>query len=118
MLRVSWVGCLVFYLFVLGTDWLIDALDPSHASLWPPLYLFLADIYSHPSSQRATTSSSHHASHFTTSSSPPPQNPITLDELTAFLRKLLNIAFTLYWREDRVNVLESLVPEGSGRALW
>ena len=29
MLRVSWVGCLVFYLFVLGTDWLVDALDPS-----------------------------------------------------------------------------------------
>jgi ubiquitin-protein ligase E3 C len=24
-----------------------------------------------------------------------PRNPLTLDELTAFLRKLLNIAFTL-----------------------
>jgi hypothetical protein len=31
MLRVSWVG-FVFYLFVLGTDWLIDPLDthPTH----------------------------------------------------------------------------------------
>jgi len=34
-----------------------------------------------------------------------------LDELTLFSRKLLNIAFTLYWREDQTNVQEGGVPE-------
>jgi len=53
-----------------------------------------------PSSQWATTNSSHRP--------PPtaPPNPLTLDKLTAFSRKLLNIAFTLYWREDQTNVQE------------
>jgi ubiquitin-protein ligase E3 C len=32
--------------------------------------------------------------------------PLTLDELTSFLRKLLNIAFTLHWRKHQVNVRE------------
>jgi ubiquitin-protein ligase E3 C len=29
-----------------------------------------------------------------------PHNPLTLDELTSFSRKPLNITFTLYWGED------------------
>lgn len=39
-----------------------------------------------------------------------PRNPLTLDELTLFSRKLLNIAFTLFWREDQTNVQEGGVP--------
>lgn len=39
-----------------------------------------------------------------------PRNPLNLDELTSFSRKLLNIAFTLYWREDQTNVAEGKVP--------
>lgn len=35
-----------------------------------------------------------------------PRNPLSLDELTEFSRKLLNIAFTLYWR----NIQEGGVP--------
>jgi len=40
------------------------------------------------------------------SATPAPRNPLTLDELTSFSRQLLNIAFTLYWREDQTNVQE------------
>jgi ubiquitin-protein ligase E3 C len=119
VLGVLWVGsCLVFCLFLLGINWLVDALDPSHASSWPPL-LFLADLYSQSlltmGDDEFFSSTTSHSS--TTSSPPPPQNPLTLDELTAFSRKLLNIAFTLYWREDQTNVLEGLVPGGL-RLKW
>jgi ubiquitin-protein ligase E3 C len=53
----------------------------------------------------------------TTTTPPTPQNPVTFDELTALSCKLLNIAFTLYWREDQTNVLEGLVPGGL-RLKW
>jgi ubiquitin-protein ligase E3 C len=39
-----------------------------------------------------------------------PRNSLSFDELTSFSRKLLNIAFTLYWREDQTNVQEGGVP--------
>jgi ubiquitin-protein ligase E3 C len=42
------------------------------------------------------------------------RNPLTLDELTGFSRQLLNIAFTLYWREEPAG--ESGVP-GMGTAF-
>jgi hypothetical protein len=42
-------------------------------------------------------------------SSTAPRNPLTLDEVTAFSRKLLNIAFTLYWRDDQINVQKGVV---------
>ena len=45
-----------------------------------------------------------------------PRNPLTLDELTVFSRKLLNIAFTLYWREDP-NSAQETVP-GMGQVKW
>lgn len=38
------------------------------------------------------------------------RNPLTLDEITVFSKQLLNIAFTLYWREDQTNVQDSCVP--------
>ena len=121
MLGVLWVGVSPVLssisFFLLGINWLIDASDPSHASSWPPL-LFLADLYS----QSLLTMGddeffSSTASHSTTSGPPPPKNSLTLDELTAFSRKLLNIAFMLYWREDQTNVLEGLVPGGL-RLKW
>jgi ubiquitin-protein ligase E3 C len=31
-----------------------------------------------------------------------PRNPLTLDEITSLSRKFLNIAFTLFWREDQM----------------
>ena len=46
-----------------------------------------------------------------------PRNPLLLDELTEFSRKLLNIAFSLYWREDSANVQEGSVP-GLGDVKW
>ena len=39
-----------------------------------------------------------------------------LDELTAFSRRLLNIAFALYWREDPASAQEA-VP-GLGQVKW
>ncbi len=45
-----------------------------------------------------------------------PRNPLTFDELTGFSRKLLNIAFTLYWRDDP-NSAQETVP-GMGQVKW
>lgn len=39
-----------------------------------------------------------------------PRNPLTLDEITSFSRKLLNIAFTLFWREDQIVAQDGCVP--------
>lgn len=96
--------------------------NPEYASAWPP-FLLLVELYtqtlltmgddeffsssgsaggrggfilgrsSGPSSLAAAASAS-------ADSAPPPRNPLTLDELTTFSRQLLNIAFSLYWRED------------------
>ena len=54
---------------------------------------------------------------FSTGTNPSvPRNPLTLDELTVYSRKLLNIAFALYWREDLSAAQES-VP-GLGQVKW
>ena len=45
------------------------------------------------------------------------RNPLTLDEITAFSKQLLYIAFTLYWREDQTNVQNSYVP-GFANLRW
>ena len=45
-----------------------------------------------------------------------PRNPLTLDELTVLSRKLLNIAFPLYWRDDP-NSAQETVP-GMGQVKW
>ena len=74
-------------------------LASSHADAWSPL-LFLVDLYT----QSLLTMGDDEF--FSTAL----RNPLTLDELTSFSRKLLNIAFTLYWREDPTNVHEGGVP--------
>lgn len=72
------------------------AVDPAHASSWPPL-LFLEDLYIRSVLTMGDDK------FFSASLTNVPCNPPTLDELTSW-HKLLNIAFTLYWREDYMNV--------------
>jgi ubiquitin-protein ligase E3 C len=45
------------------------------------------------------------------------RNPLTLDELVAFGRQLLNIAFTLYWREDQT-LLQKKNVSSQVRCTW
>ena len=72
-------------------------IDLSHASSWPPL-LFMADLYTQSWQSLLTMSDDEFFSSATTPTAT--RNPLTLDELTSFSRKPLNIAFTLYWREE------------------
>lgn len=39
-----------------------------------------------------------------------PRNPLTLDEITSLSRKFLNIAFTLFWREEQIGAKDGCVP--------
>ena len=78
--------------------------DPSYSSAWQPL-LFLADLYTQ---SLLTIGDDEFFS--TATSSTAPRNPLTLDEIIVFSRKLLNIAFALYWREDQGNIKERDVP--------
>jgi len=39
-----------------------------------------------------------------------PRNPLTLDEVTSLSRKFLNIAFTLFWREEQIGAQDGHVP--------
>ncbi|KAH9979885.1 hypothetical protein BGW80DRAFT_1271015 [Lactifluus volemus] len=39
-----------------------------------------------------------------------PRNPLTLDEVTSLSRKLLNISFTLFWREGQIGSQDGHVP--------
>ena len=45
------------------------------------------------------------------------RNPLTLDELVSFGRQLLNIAFTLYWRDDQTLLQETNV-SSQVRCTW
>ncbi|KAJ3552359.1 hypothetical protein NM688_g4189 [Phlebia brevispora] len=91
-------------------------MDHVHGAHWPPL-LFLVDLYNQAlltmgddeffsSSPRNIVAASSSASTSTAAA----RNPLTLDEITAFSKQLLNIAFTLYWREDQTNVQDNCVP--------
>ncbi|KAI0784812.1 HECT-domain-containing protein [Abortiporus biennis] len=80
--------------------------DPAYASSWPPL-LFLVDLYT----QALLTMGDDEF--FSTSTSSGPRNPLTLDELTSFSKQLLNIAFTLYTKEDQAQ-LGDIVPGMNG----
>ncbi|KDQ51194.1 hypothetical protein JAAARDRAFT_41256 [Jaapia argillacea MUCL 33604] len=97
---------------VLGRDDRPGAImDPANASLWPPL-LFLTDLYTQAlltmgDDEFFSSMNSAVAPSKTTSAA---RNPLSLDDLTTFSRKLLNIAFVLYWREDQAGVMEGGVP--------
>ncbi|KAI0260666.1 HECT-domain-containing protein [Gloeopeniophorella convolvens] len=81
--------------------------DPANADAWPPL-LFLADLYTHSLLTMGDDE-------FFSGSEPStranvPRNPLSLDEITSLSRKLLNITFTLFWREDQAGIQEGGVP--------
>lgn len=84
---------------------------PAHTKDWPPL-LFLTDLYY----QALLTMGDDEFFSSASAAANVPRNPLTLDELVVFSRKLLNIAFTLYWREDQIGVLQGAVPGFEGAA--
>ncbi|KAF9647283.1 HECT-domain-containing protein [Thelephora ganbajun] len=70
--------------------------DPNNMVHWPPL-LLLIDLYT----QALLTMGDDEF--FGTGVANAPRNPLSLGEVISFSRKLLNIAFVLYWREDQTN---------------
>ncbi|KAJ2931954.1 hypothetical protein H1R20_g5141, partial [Candolleomyces eurysporus] len=86
----------------LGRDEAAGVFDSKNSKYWPAL-IFLSELYS----QALLTMGDDEffASMGTTSTI---RNPLSIDELIAFSRQLLNIAFTLYWTED-----QSLIQKGS-----
>lgn len=75
-------------------------MDAANAPYYPPL-LFLADLYS----QALLTMGDDEffgstRGGFSGAGARVARNPLTLDELVSLSKQLLNIAFTLYWRDD------------------
>lgn len=89
--------------------------NPANALHFPPL-LFLVDLFS----QALLTMGD---DEFFGSSTigiagRAQRNPLNLDELVVFSKQLLNIAFTLYWRDDSNNtILESYISKDV-RCTW
>ncbi|KAG8876937.1 hypothetical protein FRB97_003808 [Tulasnella sp. 331] len=80
------------------------ARDQRCLEVWTPL-LLLVDMYTHA---LLTMGDDEFFSIATRSNAP--RNPLTLDELTAFSKQLMNITFPLYWNEDQLNVKEDCIP--------
>ena len=66
---------------------------------WPPL-LLLVDLYT----QALLTMGDDEF--FETGVTNAPRNPLSLGEVISFSRRLLNIAFVLYWREDQTSSVQ------------
>lgn len=79
--------------------------DPAYSSSWPPL-LFMMSLYTHS----LLTIGDDEFFSLSSSSATAPRNALTIDDLIAFSRQLLHIAFPLYWFEDQAKV------KGSGPA--
>ena len=45
------------------------------------------------------------------------RNPLSLDELKSLSRQLLNVAFTLYWRDDQLHAGDGGI-SGNSRYTW
>ena len=86
-------------------------LDPANASSWPPL-LFLVELYS-----QALLTMGDDEFFSTGNTTESPRNPLIVDELKSFSRRLLNIAFTLYWREDQAHLNDGVIP-GNLNLKW
>lgn len=71
-------------------------LDPNNLAHWPPL-LLLINLYT----QALLTMGDDEF--FGTGVANVSRNPLSLGEVISFSRRLLNIAFMLYWREDQLN---------------
>ena len=94
---------------------LIISSDSASASHWPPV-LLLADLYS----QALLTMGDDEffgSSSSSTSSSRAVRNPLTLDELVSFSKRLLNIAFTMYWRDDQ-SIMHEVYVSSQVRCSW
>ena len=76
---------------------LIMFADSENASHWPPV-LLLTDLYSQ--ALLIMGKDKFFGSPSSTSSSRAVHNPLTLNELVSFSKRLFNIAFTVYWRDD------------------
>ena len=94
--------------------------DTANADAWPPL-LFLTDLYTH---SLLTMGDDEFFSGFDAPArANVPRNPLSLDEITSLSRKLLNIAFTLFWREGQIGAQDGVIPglnlkwEAVGRKL-
>ena len=120
------------------TDGISTLLDPKSSREWPPL-LLLVDLYEQAlrtmgddeffgNSGAGSVSHTHVLGSSSSSglgsgvvgTTQAHRNPLTLDELRAFSRQLLNIAFMLYWREDGgdvgMGIMAKLVGAGNGGA--
>jgi hypothetical protein len=87
--------------------------DPAYEPAWPPL-LLLVHVYTR---SLLTMGDDEFFSEASFASGPvSTRNPMTLDELTAFSRQLMNISFPLYWHGDQTNVKEGTVP--GLRSTW
>lgn len=80
----------------------IRGVDPNLSAHWPPLIL-LTDLYSQTLLTMGDDeffSSSSSSSSSLSSTTTTNRNPLMLDDLRRFSKQLLNIAVTLYWREE------------------
>ncbi|KDR77942.1 hypothetical protein GALMADRAFT_244909 [Galerina marginata CBS 339.88] len=77
--------------------------DPANATHWPPV-VFLADLYS-----QALLTMGDDEFFGKAPGGRAVRNPLTLDELVSFSRQLLNIGFTLYWRDESAAMQEAYI---------
>ncbi|KIM38451.1 hypothetical protein M413DRAFT_447711 [Hebeloma cylindrosporum] len=92
-----------------------NVFDPVNASNWPPI-LLLADLYS----QALLTMGDDEffgSSSSSASGSRAVRNPLSLDELVSFSEQLLNIAFTMYWRDDQ-SIMHEVYVSSQVRCSW
>ena len=84
--------------------------DPANSAHFAPL-IFLVDLYT----QALLTMGD---DEFFSTSNSSRRNPLTLDELVAFSRQLLNIAFPLYWRDDSASTIGDAYISKDLRCSW
>lgn len=87
--------------------------DPKNSKYWPSL-LFLAELYNQAlltmgDDEFFASASGQPAA---SSASSAVRNPLSLDDVIALSRQLLNIAFTLYWTEDQTLLQRGVGPAG------
>ena len=87
-------------------------LDSANAVHWPPL-LVLNDLYAQALLTMADDE--FFASDRPSVKADAPRNPLSIDEVVSFSRRLLNIAFTLYWRDDQAALQDACAPGTSLR---